>query len=90
MAEKMSVLQAQPVVKKWCAHHKYNVSHVSENCYFLNKLKTRNKTIKKAVVDKLVKAVKVKKFKKWCFYHKFNWSHTSDKCFKLPVKGETL
>ena len=90
MAEEMSDIQGQPVDKKWCAQHKYNDSHVSENCYFLNKLKKRNKTIKKVVVDESVKAVKVKKFKKWCSYHEYNWSHTSDKCFKLPVKGETL
>ena len=90
MAEKMSDMQAQPVDKKWCAHHKYNVSHVTKYCHFLNKLKKRNETIKKVVVDESVKAVKVKKFKKWCSYHEYNWSHTSDKCFKLPVKGETL
>ena len=90
MAEKMSDIQGQPVDKKWCAQHKYNDSHVSENCYFLNKLKKRNKAIKKVVVDEAVEAGKVKKSKKWCSFHKYNWSHTSEKCFKLTVKGKTL
>ena len=27
--------------KSWCDQHKYNKSHVTENCYFLNKQKTK-------------------------------------------------
>ena len=31
--------------KKWCEHHKYNETHVTKYCYFLNKQKKKKKTI---------------------------------------------
>ena len=36
------------IKKSWCDHHKYNKSHATQNCYFLNKKNRKTKEIKQA------------------------------------------
>ena len=37
------------IKKSWCDHHKYNVSHETKNCHFLNNKKNKKtKEIKQA------------------------------------------
>ena len=86
--------------KFWCDQHKYNTSHETKDCCFLNKIKEAKmiKQVHQKALSDLKANFEIKqdsqnidqtKIKKsWCDHHKYNKSHATQNCYFLNKKNK--